>query len=224
MGVDAMIYVDIAYNIKKMREAKGMTQKAVARIMGISQQAYAQYETGKRIPKQKTIERIAEALGVQYSAFFGLEDAKSPAYQTALDLALKDSMNGRGEIDGNAFFENSRQNNAIVRYYDLVVLSKKTDDLYIDQLQNMPDEELKEIAMLSFAGLNRVGKIEAVKRLSELEQLPRYSTWSKKIIGEEVDLDDAIAEYKQAAPQPAGENQAETSAQAPAGDGQSGEK
>lgn len=174
-----MNFTDFADNIRKIREKKGMTQKEVAKAMGVSQQAYSQYESGKRVPKSETIERIARALDAQYSDFFGLERAETADYQTALNLALKESMNGRGDIDPEKLFWNLRENNAAVRYHGLMMLRQKTDQLYIEELEDMPDSELRAIAMQSFDGLNRVGKIEAVKRLAELEQLPRYSTWSK---------------------------------------------
>ena len=56
----------LAEKIKQIREKKGMTQKEVASLMGISQQAYGQYESGGRVPKTETVTRIAEALGVDY--------------------------------------------------------------------------------------------------------------------------------------------------------------
>ena len=54
----------LAEAIKQVREDKGLTQKQVASIMGISQQAYGQYESGKREPKPKTIIKIANALNI----------------------------------------------------------------------------------------------------------------------------------------------------------------
>lgn len=200
-----MNFSDFAGNIKKIRESKGLTQKEVAKAMGISQQAYSQYESGKRVPKSETIERIAKALDAQYSDFFGLDRANTPDYQTALNLALKDSMNGRGDINEKKFVRNLIDNNAEVRYRDLSTLRKKTDNLYIEELSSMPDSELKAIAMLSFDSLNRVGKIEAVKRLAELELLPRYSTWSKRVVVDETSI------YKDEEPEttPPGDAQAD---------------
>lgn len=171
-----------------------MTQKEVAKAMGISQQAYSQYESGKRVPKSETIERIAKALDVQYSDFFGLDRAKTPDYQIALNLALKNSINGRGDINEKEFLRNLIDNNAAVRYHGLVMLSQKTDQLYTEELADMPDSELRAIAMQSFDELNRVGKIEAVKRLAELEQIRRYSPMIKEVIIDESYIDDICKE------------------------------
>lgn len=59
----------LAEKIKLARTKSGMTQKEVASRMEISQQAYGQYESGKREPKPETVARIANALGVSVSEF-----------------------------------------------------------------------------------------------------------------------------------------------------------
>lgn len=38
-------------NLKKLREAKGMTQKDLATKLGVSSRIVSYYETGKSIPK-----------------------------------------------------------------------------------------------------------------------------------------------------------------------------
>lgn len=50
--------------IKNLRLQAGLTQKELARRLGTSQQNIAQYENGKRIPKTKTLQKIADALNV----------------------------------------------------------------------------------------------------------------------------------------------------------------
>lgn len=54
----------IGERIKQCRLERGMTQKDLAERMGISPVCISQYETGKRVPKIETIDRIATALGV----------------------------------------------------------------------------------------------------------------------------------------------------------------
>lgn len=48
--------------LKTIREEKQLTQKQVASRMGISQQAYGQYESGSRTPKRETIQKLSVAL------------------------------------------------------------------------------------------------------------------------------------------------------------------
>lgn len=50
--------------IKNSRLQAGLTQKELAKRLGTSQQNIAQYESGKRIPKIETLQKIANALNV----------------------------------------------------------------------------------------------------------------------------------------------------------------
>lgn len=50
--------------IKAARIASGLTQQAVAEAVGIIVETYQKYETGVRTPKDATLEKIAQALGI----------------------------------------------------------------------------------------------------------------------------------------------------------------
>lgn len=56
--------------LKKAREEKSLTQLQIARIAGISELAYQNYESGKRIPRADIAIRIAEALQSTVEALF----------------------------------------------------------------------------------------------------------------------------------------------------------
>ena len=49
-------------SIKSVREAKGITQKQLADLVGVQQGAVAQWETGKTAPRFERILAIANAL------------------------------------------------------------------------------------------------------------------------------------------------------------------
>lgn len=51
--------------MKELRTQKGITQRDMARMVGISESVYQLYEYGKREPKARTAIRIADALGIQ---------------------------------------------------------------------------------------------------------------------------------------------------------------
>ena len=57
--------MEIHENIKRIRKEKNIPQKELAKRLNISPQNLAQYENGKRRPKIKTLNRIADALGVK---------------------------------------------------------------------------------------------------------------------------------------------------------------
>ena len=56
--------MNIGEQIKKVRQEKGLSQKALGQLLGVSQQHIAQYETGKRKPKYDTLKKIIHALNV----------------------------------------------------------------------------------------------------------------------------------------------------------------
>lgn len=55
----------IAKAIKKLRKARGLTQKELSERAGVSESAMRSYELGDRKPKPEVAERIAMALGVR---------------------------------------------------------------------------------------------------------------------------------------------------------------
>ena len=65
-----MIDITVGDNIKLQRIKKGLTQKELSLMLGTTQQNIAQYESNKRNPKEKTIIKIAEALGVDVSVLY----------------------------------------------------------------------------------------------------------------------------------------------------------
>lgn len=50
-------------NIKKYREKSGISQMALAKIVGVSQQAVAAWESGKSYPSSDKLAGIAHTLG-----------------------------------------------------------------------------------------------------------------------------------------------------------------
>lgn len=55
---------DIGSRIKEQRKKRGLTQKELAEMLGISAHTLSKYEQNQREPKIKTIKQIANALGV----------------------------------------------------------------------------------------------------------------------------------------------------------------
>ncbi|GFH43399.1 hypothetical protein Hs30E_19500 [Lactococcus hodotermopsidis] len=59
-------------NLKKEREAVGLTQKKIAQLIGISEHGYQNYESNRRIPNVYTAQKIAKILGKQVEELFPL--------------------------------------------------------------------------------------------------------------------------------------------------------
>lgn len=73
----------IGERIKKIRTETGLSQKEVAKRLGVSQPSYAQYESGKRKPKYETLVKIAQALNADSSMFIPIETVMElPEFRT----------------------------------------------------------------------------------------------------------------------------------------------
>ncbi len=66
--------MNIGKNIKRIREAKGMTAKEVISSVGMGAPMYSRIENGVNEPSLTTLEKIAKSLGVKLSDFFDTDD------------------------------------------------------------------------------------------------------------------------------------------------------
>lgn len=55
---------EFAVRLKRLREEKGLSQKTIAELCGISESTFVRYERGERIPNLEHAALIAELLGV----------------------------------------------------------------------------------------------------------------------------------------------------------------
>lgn len=70
----------VGENIKRIRKERGLTQKKLGGLCGLSEGMIRQYELNLRTPKLETVEKIASALGVAPSILMGVDyyDKKYP--------------------------------------------------------------------------------------------------------------------------------------------------
>jgi HTH-type transcriptional regulator, competence development regulator len=64
--MDRFLEVD-GMQLRRLRRARALSQRDLARITGIAQDTISQLETGKREAQPRTIRRLAEALSVEPS-------------------------------------------------------------------------------------------------------------------------------------------------------------
>ncbi len=57
--------------LKQLRTSKGLTQRDLALLTGVSQNAISMYETGRREPDMKMLAALGEALGADMNALMG---------------------------------------------------------------------------------------------------------------------------------------------------------
>ena len=64
--------MSIGNNIKRLRESKGMTQYALSKAIGVSQQSIDQWERGLSNPRKKNMDKIAGLFNVTPNELFGI--------------------------------------------------------------------------------------------------------------------------------------------------------
>ncbi|ADU50139.1 helix-turn-helix domain protein [Thermaerobacter marianensis DSM 12885] len=70
--------MQFADRLRKMREARGLTQRELATAIGVSRQAIGLYEAGEREPDLTTIQKLAHVLRTSISYLVGETDDPSP--------------------------------------------------------------------------------------------------------------------------------------------------
>ena len=75
----------IGDRIRALRKEKGLTQKELAQKLGVSASMIGQYETSVRKPKFETVEKIADALGVNTMEIVDMSPV-SPYLNEALSI------------------------------------------------------------------------------------------------------------------------------------------
>lgn len=64
----------MSLNLKKAREAKGLTQQQVADLIGVTRESYARYENGTRNPNLQNLSDLADLLNVTTDYLLGRTD------------------------------------------------------------------------------------------------------------------------------------------------------
>lgn len=88
----------IGENIKKFRKEKGLTQKQLAEITGISLSAIEKYERGKLNPSLGKAKDIAQALSIDYTILIPIDnianelDLNETLFENFIDIHCKGLM------------------------------------------------------------------------------------------------------------------------------------
>jgi len=151
----------IGENIRQARIHKGLTQAELAAEVKTTKAAISRYESNTREPRQDQLKEIADALGVSVAYLEGYESMEVRAIMEAIErkdareferlLGLKS-----GSIkDMNPELEEGE--------YIIEIFARDDDDA-----------RCKTALINAFSQLNPAGQHEAVKRVEELTEIPRY--------------------------------------------------
>lgn len=207
----------IGQRIKEARKNAGLTQKELGARLGVAYQTLAQWENDLRNPKQKTIQRIADALGVSFSYLQGWDEAMSELYSAGMSIVdLADELNipvdkildvissrepGSAEaikkIAKVAQLMSKEKKKELCHAVDfkqencslysssspgkgmkLAVKTPADNELQLPNIVDLFDDDPAFEALLrigdSLEVLNDGGVAEAIKRVEELTEIPKY--------------------------------------------------
>jgi transcriptional regulator with XRE-family HTH domain len=90
----------IAGSLKKLRKAKKMSQKDLARVLNMSPSTLGMYETSKREPDYQTLSKIASYFGVSTDYMLGIEpqEGDTGAERVENNFGIRDISRDEAEI------------------------------------------------------------------------------------------------------------------------------
>lgn len=83
----------LAYNIKKYRNTKGLTQEQLAEKAGTSTNYLGSIETGKKYPSPQMIDKLAKALDINPLELFKKESPDMQSIKRSLEEKIQDVLN-----------------------------------------------------------------------------------------------------------------------------------
>lgn len=83
---------NIGYRISELRKQAGMSQFQLAKVLDIAASTLGMYETGKREPSIKVMQRIADYFGVTTDYLLGRPAEKKEKDSNSVDLADMDAL------------------------------------------------------------------------------------------------------------------------------------
>lgn len=152
--------IKIGDKIRKIREEKKITQKELAERLGTSQQNLAQYENGKRNPKIKTLQKIADALEIPVSELY----EGSELLQSVKPVIIRPYRMNREKI--NFDFSNVDHTKSDTLLADIIaeMVGNQQESINFKDFTDKTQEIIKTIHE-NYTELNEKGHIEADKHL-----------------------------------------------------------
>lgn len=89
----------LASRIRLLRIIEGKTQEELAHMLNVSRSCLANYETGRRMPDDATIQSVAKHFGVKEAYLRGLVPSDTVSFLTEADSELTELMPPNGLLD-----------------------------------------------------------------------------------------------------------------------------
>lgn len=181
----------VGERIQVARKNAGIKQSELAEKLGVAVITIGQYERGKRQPRLEQLQRIATALGVSVDYLLGQYHLKGIIDYKS--LAIRERIFERIKQQGMSYEEFCKKLG--LPFDEWFHWKEESSESYLDhlpqiaELLNIPESELvgeyrKRTVSVeaklkkALIKLNDKGKQEAVKRVEELTEIPKYQRHS----------------------------------------------
>ena len=91
--------------LKELRKSAGLSQKALADMLFVSQAAVAKWELDKSTPTPEMLVKIAEVFNVTTDYLLGTETQKTPALTAKDERDMEKTLNRLDDADGALMFD-----------------------------------------------------------------------------------------------------------------------
>ena len=138
----------IGDRIKKIRQEKGLSQKELGEMLGVSQQMIGQWETGKANPKIETVDKIAIALKVSRNDLLDWKDIPEVVdyvYSSVLTDLIDMLPNKRYNLSDNEQKRFISKMNAYVEEGNKIKDLDKREDYFSDAIVKISHELLDHL-------------------------------------------------------------------------------
>lgn len=164
-------------NIKHYRKSKGYSQEKLANKTGLSKMSIRRYEAGERQPSIDSLKKIAAALECKISDID--ESIYAIRYQSTPEEIERAKQNAEARRliakreSGENITDEERQiiTDCIERWEEGLPRLRES----IERFSDVINEWGEHILVTRYRELNINGKREAVKRIDELTEIPRYT-------------------------------------------------
>ena len=137
---------DIGERIKHARQIKGMSQETLARAIGSTKSTISKYELGHREPSLDTIQRIADALRIE---FFDLvvptgDQASVDELLTEVEDAKKRGLRVVWKNDNLYLTAPSKEQKILLAFDKLNAKGREVAVERVEELAKIPEYQRKE--------------------------------------------------------------------------------
>lgn len=152
--------------IRNKRKEKNLTQQELGNALSVSSQMIAQYENDKRKPKIDTLRKICTAMGITIGDL-GPDIWKCYSAEDFAEDLLDSTLSKLPKQIESAIKNNAEEDMTKLRF---------AGEQAQQHSHEIVDSNWKSVVLLShFEKLNADGQTEAVKRVSELTEIKKYT-------------------------------------------------